>query len=353
MRIGCQVGKPRNLLERWLLRLLVTEVWAHGLGQQRRLLVAAWDPRQDEHPDRGEDDGSRRELSTADRLSDEQPAEQDGHGRIDVRVRRDQNARCAAPQEPAVGRERDDGAEDHEEAEGSHGVGRDRSRMDAPELSHRGSCDGEESSCAEHLHRGREKRRRRQRRDACVGGAGGPRERRTKDHGGADGVDVCALSDEQRDSEQPRRDPGERAEREPDPEEGAVEERREQRDGCDEKGGEPGGDPLLRPRDPAGIDEQQQPADHGRGHPLAPSGLCHPDVAAPRGPGVEKTAGQREAHREHEQRRQRPVGDRDREIRRSPDDVDDQQRSGNLRSHDSMVPSARDQHKLSYRSFRS
>jgi hypothetical protein len=147
--------------------------------------------------------------------------------------------------------------------------------------------------------------------------------------------------------------PGERAERQADSEEGAVEERREQRHCCDKESGEPGGDPLFCPRDAAGVDEQEQPADHGRGHPLAPARPRPPHVAAPRGPRVEKAPGQREAHREHEQRRQRPVGDRDREIRRSPDDVDDQERSGDLRSHDSMVPSALDQHKLSYRSYRS
>src|SRR5207253_6260102 len=109
----------------------------------------------------------------------------------------------------------------------------------------------------------------------------------------------------------------------------------------------------LGPRDAARVDEEEQPADDRGRRPLAPARPGSGDVAAPRGPGVEKTARKGEADREHQQRRQRPVGDRDRQIRRSPDDVDDPERNGDLRSHESMVPRATDQRKLSYRSYRS
>ena len=191
------------------------------------------------------------------------------------------------------------------------------------------------------------------RRHARVGGSDGPGQPRTENDRGADGIDVGALPDEQRDPEQTGRDPRECAQREPDAEEGAVEDGREQRHGRNEERREARGDTLLGPRDPAGIDEQEQAADERRGRPLAPARPCGGHVAAPRGPAEEEPAGEREADREHQQRGQRPVGDGDREIRRSPDDVDDSERDGDLRPHGSMVPGDIDQGKLSYRSFRS
>ena len=45
-------------------------------------------------------------------------------------------------------------------------------------------------------------------------------------------------------------------------------------------------------------------------------------ATATRRPGPEQRAGDEEAQREHHQRRQGPLRDRDREIRRSPDNVD-------------------------------
>jgi hypothetical protein len=206
---------------------------------------------------------------------------------------------------------------------------------------------------AEHLHRGREERRPRQRRDTAVRGAHRPRECGDEDHGGTDRVDVRARPHEQCDTEQPGCDPGNGAEREADAEELAVEERREERHGGDEKRGQPRGDPLLGQGDAAGVDEQEQPADDRGGRPLAPAEPRRLDVAPPGGPDVQEPAREPEPDREHEQRRQRAVGDGDREIRRSPDDVDDPERDGDPGSHGSMVPRAIDQHKLSYRSYRS
>src|SRR4029078_5790692 len=57
--------------------------------------------------------------------------------------------------------------------------------------------------------------------------------------------------------------------------------------------------PARTPAAPAGVYEQQQPTDNRCGNPFSPSGPSRPDVAAPGGPGVEKTAGEREAHTEH------------------------------------------------------
>ena len=224
--------------------------------------------------------------------------------------------------------------------------------MHCPDFSHRRSGDGEEGGRAQHLHRRGEERSLRQWCDAPVGRARCPGERAAEDHGRADRIDVHARPDEQHHAEQSGRDSGESAEREPDPEERAVEKRREQRHRGDEERCQSGGDALLRPGHAAGLDEQEEPAHDRGGLPLVPARARGPDVTAPGGPGVEQASGEREPSREHQQRRQRPVGDRDREIRRSPDDVHGPERNGDLRPHDSMVPSRVDQDKLSYRSYR-
>ena len=289
----------------------------------------------------------------ADRLAGEGPAEQDGHGGVDVGVGRDEDARSAAAQEPAVRGEGDDRAEDDEIGERGERAGRDRGRVDAAELSHRHSRDGKERRSAEHLHRRRQERRRGKRRDARIRRAGGPGKRGAEDDRGTDRIEMCALADEQHDSEQAGGNSGECAERQLDAEEGAVEDRREQRHACHEQRRQPGGDPLLGPGDAARVDEQEQPADDRRGRPLTASRTRPAQVAPPRGPAVEERPRQPEPNREHQQRRQGLVGDGDREVRRSPDDVDDAERGGDLRSHGSMVPSGLDQHKLSYCSYRS
>src|SRR5262249_25287466 len=87
-------------------------------------------------------------------------------------------------------------------------------------------------------------------------------------------------------------------------------------------------------------------------HPFATAQPDRGEVAAPGGPCVQEPAGQPEADGEHQQWRQRPVGDGDRDVRRSPHEVDGAESDGDLRPHASMVPSGVDQDKLSYRSYR-
>jgi hypothetical protein len=159
------------------------------------------------------------------------------------------------------------------------------------------------------------------------------------------------LPDEERDAEQAGGDSGEGAEREAHSEERPVEQGREQRHGGNEKRRHARGDALLGPGDAAGVDEQEQPADDRGGRPLPAPRAGRGDVPPPDGPAVEQSTGEPEPDREHEQRRQRPVGDGDREIRRSPDDVHDPERDGDPGPHGSMVPRRRDQHKWSYRSY--
>ena len=109
---------------------------------------------------------------------------------------------------------------------------------------------------------------------------------------------------------------------EPDPEERAVEQRDEERDARDDQRGEPGGDPLLGPGDPALADEQQ------RAPTIAAASHCAPGRARPRAArceDVEQRARDQEADGRHQERRQRPVGDGDREVGRAPDEVDGHQ----------------------------
>ena len=80
---------------------------------------------------------------------------------------------------------------------------------------------------------------------------------------------------------------------------------------------------LLRERERARLDDEQQPAHEGGRAPLAQPRPLGCDFPAPKRPDVEQDAGDEEPDAEHEQRRQGAVGDVDAEVRRSPDDVDD------------------------------
>ena len=112
--------------------------------------------------------------------------------------------------------------------------------------------------------------------------------------------------------------------------------RHEERDARDDERGEPGRDVLLGERDRARLDDEQEAAHDRGGAPLAQSGPLGGDLAAARRPGPQEDAGDEEPHREHEQRRQRALGDVDAEVRRSPDDVDDCKCGGE--SHGFSVP---------------
>ena len=129
-------------------------------------------------------------------------------------------------------------------------------------------------------------------------------------------------SDEQCDADEAGRDSRDGSDRQPDPVDEAVEQRHEQRHARDEQGRVAGRHALLGERDAAGVDDEQEPADDRRGAPLAAARPLGAHVPAPDRPAVEEQAGDQEPHREHQQRRQRPVGDRDREIGRAPDEVD-------------------------------
>ena len=100
---------------------------------------------------------------------------------------------------------------------------------------------------------------------------------------------------------------------------------------------------------PVSTKSRSAPTIAAASHSRRPS-FARGDIAAPQRPAVEDRARHAEAHREHEQRRQRPVGDGDREVRRSPDDVDGGECDGDLRAHGSTVPTHADQHKSRYRS---
>ena len=82
----------------------------------------------------------------------------------------------------------------------------------------------------------------------------------------------------------------------------------EERNARDEQRRRPGRDALHRPGDTARVEHEERRADDRRRAPLAPAGP-HGELAAPRREGVEERAGDEEAHGEHEERRQRPVGD--------------------------------------------
>src|SRR4051794_4667419 len=304
-----QLRQPGRAAELAEAGLLAADVRLQRLGERRRggaALGAAG-----EEADGGEDDEAGHDLPRADRLADEEPAEEDGDRRVDVGVRRDEWRRRVL-HEPAVGREGEQRAGDDEEGEGAErgrgGHGGALAEADAE--------DREAGARGEHLRRRREQRVRGQRRDARVGGAGGPGEGGDEQRGSAERVDVARGADEQRDAEQADADAGERhALAEAD----AIDQGDEERHRGDDERGGAGGDPLLGPGDEARVDDEQGGAgDRGRA-PLAQRRLRR---AAAARPGVEGGAGEQETRREHEERRQRPVRDGDREVGRAPDDVD-------------------------------
>ena len=340
--------------QRLLLRLLAAEVRLDRLRQSASASSCGACAGEDEHPDRGDDDGAGGELAPADRLSGERPAEQDGDRRVDVGVRRDEDARRAAPQQPAVGGEGDDRAEDDEEGERRDRARRDRRRMHVADLSHRRARDA------------RAARRRR---------ASASRRRGT--------APAAAARRGRRPSRPPRRSAAARITAAPTgstcalgptssatpsspvaiPASAPSESRtpKNVRSRSAEKSGTAATRSAVSPEATRCSAQATPPVSTNRSSPPTTAAAVHsrrPGRAAatsPRhsGPAVEKPAGEPEADREHEQRRQRPVGDGDREIRRSPDDVDDPERDDDLRPHGSMVPSAIDQHKWSYYSYRS
>ncbi len=175
------------------------------------------------------------------------------------------------------------------------------------ELARRDRDDSQERARGQHLERGRDDRCARQGRDPRVDGSGCPGERGEENHGCADGIERSARPDKQRDADKPDRDPCDGAEAEPDPEERTVEHRHEDGHGRDEEGRGAGGDPQLGPGHAPCVPDEQEPADGGCSAPLAPAGALGPEVAAPRRPGVEERARDQEPHREHQERRHRPV----------------------------------------------
>src|SRR4051794_39200066 len=108
-----QLGRAAELAE---AGLLAADVRLQRLGdrlRRRAALVAGGGG-----GDGGEDDEAGHDLPRADRLADDEPAEEDGDRRVDVGVCRDEWRRRVL-HEPAVGREGEQRAGDDEEGEGA------------------------------------------------------------------------------------------------------------------------------------------------------------------------------------------------------------------------------------------
>ena len=199
--------------------------------------------------------------------------------------------------------------------------------MHVVRLAARQARDPEEEGGGEHLHRRGEERAARERRAARIERACGPsRRRRDEDERDADVVSA-AGADEQRVTDEAHDQPGDRDWREPAAEEDPIEERDVERDDRDDQRGEAGVEPRLSPGDAAVAYEQERGAgDRGR----CPLPARRPRASA-RCEGVERRARDQEADGRHQQRRQRPIRDADREIGRSPDEVDRPERESHRR----------------------
>ncbi len=124
---------------------------------------------------------------------------------------------------------------------------------------------------------------------------------------------------------EPDDDPDDGQSRQPLPEEDAPEDRHPDGHHRDEERGDARGDRLLSVGHHPHAAAQQERADDRAVAPLAP-GRGHEGVAAARdGPGQQDEPRQDEADRRHEERGDGLDGDRDAEIRRTPDDVEDEE----------------------------
>ena len=121
---------------------------------------------------------------------------------------------------------------------------------------------------------------------------------------------------------------------EPRAEEEPVEDDHPERDRGDHERGDPGRHRLLRPRDAAVADREQERPGQQRPAPLAQVGPRRRAVEPPRD-RVEQRAGEHEPGPGHEQGRQRLDRERDAEVGRPPDEVDRRQRG-----HDAERPPA-------------
>ena len=165
-------------------------------------------------------------------------------------------------------------------------------------------------------------RQARERCDARIGRPGRPGEGGHEQDGDPEHVEVAAGAHEQPDAEQADGEARDRAERQADAEERAVEHRHEERHARDEERRDARADAQLGPGDAARVDDEEESADDRRRAPLAQTGAVCSDGAAARRPRIEERAGDQKAGGEHEKRRQGAIRDRDREIGRSPDEVD-------------------------------
>src|SRR5207248_6864806 len=91
-----------------------------------------------------------------------------------------------------------------------------------------------------------------------------------------------ASAGEQADAGEPGEDAQARDERDPNAEEGTVDDRHEERHARDDQRGEARGHVLLGERDGARLDDEQKPADERSGAPLPKPGPVCRDLAAAR-----------------------------------------------------------------------
>jgi hypothetical protein len=112
-----------------------------------------------------------------------------------------------------------------------------------------------------------------------------------------------------------------------------------QRDGREEQGCEPGRDVALGDRDDAVAAERKQEADQGARRERAPRDAHAPPAAAMHGQrGEQDRAGAEEPQARAQQRGDRLDHDADRQVGRSPHDVDDEERRPDLRPSGATAP---------------
>ena len=196
--------------------------------------------------------------------------------------------------------------------------------MHPAELAQHDRRGEEEGATTERGEPGRDERAPRERGAAGVQGSGGPAERAYDDDERAEPVDGALAERVEQE-----REPGE-SEREADvgrgvqaaPERNPVEQRHPDRDAADEQRGDARGNGLLRPRERAVAEEEQEAAEDQAGANLLPPDRILLAVAPRKREHEERCAGHEVPRGHREVRREVAHDDRERDERRSPYEVD-------------------------------
>ena len=271
----------------------------------------------------------------------QQVAQQDCHQRVDIGISGNQGRR-RNPQQPGIGSETYQRAENDQVAQAQQRAGRNRPQVDPPPFPAQRAQQQQAGSAHQHLHTGTQQRRGRQPGAAAVERTGRPRESSHGQHQRPQRINFpgqtaqAGRADQQADAQkseyyprcrQPaaalvRRSPSQVSLTRPQ----RVQQHHPQRYRAHQQRCHTRIDELFRPHDaPVAAHQQQHPHDGSRApfHPLRGS------IPAQAAKGIQDGPGDQETGRGHQEGRQGLDGKTDSQVSRPPHDINRQHGSPN------------------------